>query len=385
MEQLVITESGKKLVHTIIGVRAGWRHERPGKRGITHLLEHAVFFGNKHHPAPDSEAAEYGVSLGGMSLPECTLFYFTSTRDSFLRIFTALLSLIYHPEFDEEKLKKEKEEKIITAVNQEADYTPWELAQEWAKNMLFDWDFMSSLGTEEELKAVTKGNLQDWHGKYYHANNSFMVLHGDVRRDEVIRLVQDAEIPSRGEIPEPTKSNWNQKDVFVTKEGMRKAEMVYGFRIPEYKPEWEALSVILGNYPLSKHWKDEFSASTYTVGSQLEWTSAGGGFFLYFGANSLDDTAEIDRNLWSLIQDFRVDENEFGFAKETRLLDVWKMKEGGERGLLRFAACNPRFRYKGFDEMAKKIDRLDRKDVLALSEVLLDKENAVRAVVAGER
>ncbi len=384
MEQLVITEGGKKLVHITIGIRAGWRHEIPGKRGITHLLEHAVFLGNERHPTPDSEAAEYGVSLGGMSLPECTLFYFTSRKEAFARILPTLLSLIYHPTFDHDKLKREKDERIITAVNQEADLTPWELAHEWAKNMLFNWDFMSSLGTEAELKLITKRDLQDWHRQCYHSENSFVVVHGDVRGDEVAKLVEDAEIPKRGKAPEPTRANWGERQVCVQREGMRKAEMVYGFRIPEYKPEWEILSVILGNYPLSKLCNDEFSTLTYTVGSRLEWTPSCGGFFLYFGANSMKDTAIIDRNLWSLLRDLRIDENEFRFARETRLLDIWKMKEGGERGLLRFVACNPNLRYRDFDEMAVGVDRLDKRDVLALSELLLSNENTVRAVVAGE-
>jgi len=384
MEQLVITEGEKKLVHIIIGIRAGWRHERPGERGITHLLEHAIFLGNDRHPTPDSEAAEYGVSLGGMSLPECTLFCFTSRKEAFAKILPTLLSLIYHPAFDHDKLEKEKDEKIITAVNQEADFTPWELAHEWAKNLLFNWDFMSSLGTEDELKLITKRDLQDWHRQCYHSENSFVVVHGDVRGDEVAKLVEDAEIPESGEIPEPRKVNWNEQEVFVKKEAMRRSEMVYGFRIPEHKPEWELLSIVLGNYPLSKLRKDQFSTLTYTVGSRLGWTSTYGGFFLYFGAKSYADTTEIDKNLWSLLEDLRIDENEFKFATETRLLDIWKMKEGGERGLLRFVACNPNLRYRDFDEMAVGVDRLGKRDVVALSELLLNNENRVRAVVAGE-
>lgn len=384
MDQLIITESGKKLVHTIIGIRAGWRHERLGKRGITHFLEHAMFLGNDRHLAPDNEAAEYGVSLGGMSLPECTLFHFTSRKEAFARVLPTLLSLIYHPAFNHDRLEREKDEKIITAVNQEADFTPWELAQEWAKNILFSRDFMLSLGTEEELKSVTRGDLRDWHRKYYHSKNSFVVVHGDVPGDEVTRLIEGAEITGTGQIPEPTQIYWDAKEVFVKREGMRRAEMVYGFRIPEYKPEWEILSVILGNYPLSKLWKDEFSTFTYTVGSRLEWTPSCGGLFLYFGANSMEDTAIIDRNLWSLLEDLRIDENELKFATETRLLDIWKMKEGGEQGLLRFVACNPDLRYRSFDAMAKGVDRLDKTGVVALSELLLNKDNMVRAIVAGE-
>lgn len=383
MEQLFITESRKNLVHTIIGIKTGWRHEKVGKRGITHFLEHAIFLGNDDYPSPDNEVAKYGVSLEGMAMPEHTIFFFTSSKDDFAKNFTLLLSLIYQPKFDEEKLNKEKEEKILTTINQESNFTPRELAHEWAKNILFNWDFMSSLGTEEELMSITKGDLEDWHRKYYHAQNSFIVIYGDVRKDEVIKLIERAEVPLNGEIPEPTKINWDKKESFTKSEGMRNAEMVYGFGIPEYNIEWEILSVILGNYPISKLWKDRFSKFTYTVGSQLKWTSTGGGFFLYFGANSIGDTYEIDKNLWSLFEDLEIDEDEF--AKKIKLIEIWRMKESGEQGLLRFISLNPFLRYKNFDEMAEKINQTDKKKILALSKRLLNKENVVKIIVAGER
>jgi hypothetical protein len=33
MEKWVVTDKTKSLVHAVVGVRSGWRHEKDGKRG----------------------------------------------------------------------------------------------------------------------------------------------------------------------------------------------------------------------------------------------------------------------------------------------------------------------------------------------------------------
>ncbi|HRU73961.1 MAG TPA: insulinase family protein [Caldisericia bacterium] len=117
-------ERSKALAHAIIGIKAEWRNEKIEKRGITHFLEHAIFLGNKCYPTPNNQVAKYGVQLEGMTLPEYTIFFFTSAKEDFTEILSIFLSLIFNPKFNKVKLEKEKKDKIITAVIQESDFTP---------------------------------------------------------------------------------------------------------------------------------------------------------------------------------------------------------------------------------------------------------------------
>jgi predicted Zn-dependent peptidase len=385
MEQLIITEKAKNLVHVVIGIKAGWRHEETGKRGITHFLEHAIFLGNKSHPFPDDEMAKCGASLDGMTLPEHTLFFFTSSKEDFAKIFSLLLSLLFHPEFCKERLEKEKKGSIITAVVRETDHTPWELSHEWAKNLVFNWDFRLSLGKEEDIELLTKEDLTAWHRRYYHSLNSFIVIFGDVQEDEATRLVEEANIPLSSEVPSPLEIYWDKKEMFVERKGTKNVEMVYGFNLSQYDIKWELLSVILGNYPISKLWDEKFSKFTYTVGSQLEWTMRGGGFFLYFGATSIGSTYDIDKNLWFLLENLEIAVRELEFVKKIKLLEILKMKEGGERGLFKFVFHNPFLCYKNFEEMIKRINSVKKEEVLALAEELLNKSNVVRVMVGARK
>jgi len=369
----------------VIGIKAGWRHEEIGKRGITHFLEHTVFLGNKSHPTPDNEVAKYGITIDGMTLPEYTLFFFTSTKENFAEILNIFLSLIFHPDFDETKLEREKQDNIITAITQESDYTPWELAEEWAKNLVFNWQFLTSLGTEQDIKSLMKEDLVIRHRKYYHAGNSFIIIYGDTQENEVAKLIKDANIPSSGEIPSPLYVQYDKKEIFIKKEGMKNVETVYGFKLPRYAPEWEILRIILGNYPISKLWEEKFSKFTYTLDSKLKWTTTGGGFFLYFGVTSPDNVLKINRNLWNLLKDLKINEEELELAKKIRTLEILKMKEEGEQGLLKFVTCNPSLMYKDFKEMVKKINQVKREKVLSLIKEFLTRENAVRVRIGTNR
>ncbi len=378
MKQLVIKEQSKSLVHTVIGIKTGWRHEPVGKRGISHFLEHAVFLGNPSYPAPDDEVAKYGVQLNGMTGPEHILFYFTSMKEDFNKIFRLFLSLIFHPGFDETRLEKEKKEKIIPAVSQESDYTPWELAYEWARNLVFNWQFITNLGTEEEIALLTKDDLIDWHRRYFHADNSFILIYGDIEEHEIAKTLKDIDIPSNRERPVALKVNHEKKEIFIEREGVDNVEMVYGFRLPHYDIGWEILRVILGNYSISRLQK-EFGEFTYTVGSTLEWTSTGGGFFLYFGATSIEAAHSVDKRLSQVLERLDIDEQELALAKKIRILEIVKMKEGGERGLMRFLACSPYLR--NFEEMIEGIRWVNKDRILSLAREFLIRQRAVKVGV----
>jgi len=382
MEHLSIPGRSKDLVHAVISIRTGWRHEEANKRGISHFLEHAIFLGNKTHPLPDYETGKLGVELQGMTLPEHTLFFFTSSNKDFSGILGLFLSLIFHPGFEESKIEKEKKEAILGAVVHQADFTPWNLAHQWAKNLLFNWHFALSLGTKETLKPLTRKDLEAWHAKCYHEANSFLLIYGDIEEEKVLRIVEEAQIPSRKETPSPVEIFWKDKDIFIEREGMKNVETVYGFKVSQYDPTWELLKILLGNHPISKLWEEIFSKYTYTVGSSLEWVATGGGFFLYFGATSSSYVPEIERNLWELLQNPKIDEEKVVLAKKIRSLEISKMKEGGERGVLDFLSCNPLLEYRDFDEAIDKVNQTQKRQCLDLIERLfLEKQNTVRATV----
>lgn len=381
MDQWVINERSKALVHAIIGIRAGWRHETDRKRGITHFLEHALLLGNDSYPSPDIESWKRGIQISGMTNPEHTLFWSTSTKEDFQEVFRLLLSLVFHPHFNEDKIEKEKHTKIIPAVVHETDFTAWELAYEWAMNLTFDWDFFQSLGVEKDIVSLTKENLMAWHKRYYGSPNSFVVISGDVGENKVAGIVEEADVPSNAEKPSPLQHHWNKKQIFVERNGMKNTEVVYGFRLPHYDVRYEILNIVLCRYPLGKLWRDAFCKFSFTTSSKLEWTSTSGGLFVNFAANSCGNVSEIDKNLWQLLRDFDIEERELEAAKKAMLLKMLLAKEGGEQTLLNFVRHPSVFIQGSHEKMLREVKQVDKTQMLTLANSCLNEQNAVRVLV----
>ena len=381
MERVIIKDTSKELVHCIIGIRAGWRHEPPGRRGITHFLEHGIFLGNEEYPNPDEVAHRYGVEINGITLPEHTLFYFTSLKEDYPRILQCLLSIIFHPDLEEEKLEEEKKKAILTAIVQESDYTPWELAYAWGENLVFNWDFKLSLGREEDLVPMGTRELREWHSKYYHQENCFMLIFGDVKDREIDNIIAKARIKSDGEIPSPFLIPWKEKEVKIKKDTVN-VEMVYGFKITEFDVSLELVSQLFGScHGMLEEWDTAFDKYVYVKETKMKWNLKEGGLFFYFGATSHGNAMRIDEMFWDILNNVKITPERVELAKKLSLIEALKMKEGGERGLFRFFHRNPRLYSGGFKEYVEKLNRVTLEDIIKAKDKHLIPDNCFKAFV----
>lgn len=384
MKKLIIKDKTKKLVNIIIGVDIGFRNEPPGKRGITHLLEHVIFLGNESHPDPDSEVGKFGIYLNGMTLPEKTLFFFTSLKEDFSKIFEIFLDIIFNPSFDKEKILKEKGHSIITAIVNEEDYTPWELSFEWCQNLIFNWDFRYSLGTKEDLIKIDENVLKEWHKNYFTYDNSFVLINGDVDEKNLDNLINKYLKNKTGLRPSFVNYDFKEKEIFIQRNGVKNAETHFGFKIFNFELKFEILEVLFGNYPISILWDEKFKEHSYMVESKVIWSKTHGGFFIYFGANSLGDLEIIEEKFFDTIENYNLTDETLEIAKKIKMVEILKLKESGERGLIKFLNINPNFVFKDFDEIIENIKKIEKDEIINLVREIFKKENLYKVIVSDE-
>ena len=362
--------SDKRLANVLLSVNVGWSHEPIGKRGISHFLEHAVFLGNEEHPDPDKEVAKYGAILNGETLADRTIFYFTSLPEDVPEILNILLSLVYNPAFPEEKVWKEKESKIIPAVVKESDYRPWELAYEWARNLIFEWDFRYSMGTKEELKNTGIEGLKDWHRKYYHAENSNLLVPESIE-------VQDFKIPTGGKRPEVQKVR-HKENRKVIERGLENAEIVCAFPLEKYDIRAYLLSVILGNFPTSIFWQ-AFHRDAYMVESKVEWYNSRGALFLYLGANTKNER-KMREKFESFIEKLRISREDVEIAKKILSIEILE-KERSVYSMENLLKFDPLLRYGSFAEILEEINNISFREMKEHATGILNSKDMYEVVV----
>ncbi len=368
MDLTIVEDKGRSLIRVDVVVRCGWRHEVPGKRGISHFLEHAILSGGKSHCPRQVDPIRYGTILNGVTKPEHVEFCFSAKKKYALDVMRTLMSLVFHLDLDENGLSRIREFEIAPAVVQESDYTAWELAEEWAGNLVFDWDFRSSLGTEADIVGIQSRELVDWHTRYYHGANTSINTSGDLSKEDVERIIQDADVSDKGENPVVSRIKWDRSMISVKRDETRNIEVVFGFRIARWEPAWELIR-ILGNYPLYRLWDRELNDLSVSTSSKLKETSSESGFFISFGATSRMNAMKIDKNLVKMLENVKIKESDVKIARKIRSLEILRMKDN--RDLSKDKA----------QEMMAEIDDVDADEILSLTRKALNEENAVKVLV----
>ena len=367
MKTIILKNPCKKLVNVLIGIKVGWRHEPEGKKGISHFTEHLIFEGNENYPEPDNFAKSYGIEIDGMTLFENTLFYFTAKKENWKDIFEMLLSIIFYPSLSK-KFKEIKENEILTAIIQESDYTPWELAYEWAHNLVFETDFRKSLGTKENLNLIEVNDVKEWHKKYYHTENSFIVVNGDVEKEEVKNLISKMNLPDKGEKPEIQHVFWKEKCKKI-KFNTHNVEMVLGAKV-DYHPGWQILLEIIGGCsPIKEEWKNIFGKYTYTMETKLINHLVDSGIFLYFGCTSYKNAEKIREILPDYLKNMQIHKEEIELAKKRVEIKILNTLEDGENAVLEIPLkINPRLQYMEPERYLNEIKRVTVEEIEKLKD-----------------
>ena len=175
-----------------IFVGAGSINEDAENNGISHFIEHMLFKGTKTRNAYQiaDEMESIGANINAFTSKMLTAYYTVST-DEYAEECIDILSDIYlNATFTGENLEREK-----TVVYEEINMTEDD-GEDLAFELLNKAHFKDTplakpiLGTVETVKKMDKAMILDYMGKYYTANNTVVVIVGNIEEDKAKALVE---------------------------------------------------------------------------------------------------------------------------------------------------------------------------------------------------
>ncbi len=176
-------------------VTTGARYEREPVSGISHFIEHMLFKGTTKRPtAQDIAVAIEGIGgfFNASTGQELTNYWVKVAHQHFDTGLDVLSDMLCAPVFDAVEIEKERRV-IIEELRQTFD-SPDELVS-------LDLDALMWLphplgrdvaGTPESVSAITRADMLDYLGRYYHANNLIVSVSGYVRAPQVIAKLETA-------------------------------------------------------------------------------------------------------------------------------------------------------------------------------------------------
>ncbi|MDD3453432.1 MAG: pitrilysin family protein [Bacilli bacterium] len=156
--------------------------------GIAHFLEHKLFE-QKTGDDPFSFFANNGASNNAATNYNKT-YYLFSGPDNFKENINYLLNFVQDPYFTDKNVEKEKNI-IIQELKLYKD-NPFRLGfQKIMFNSFHENPIkIPVIGTEEDIKSITKEDLYKCYNTFYHPSNMILTISGNVEPDEIIEIIK---------------------------------------------------------------------------------------------------------------------------------------------------------------------------------------------------
>ena len=255
---IVKVDNRSPVVVSQLWYRVGSMDEVPGKTGLSHMLEHMMFKGTK--TLKSGEFSKIIARNGGRENAFTTqnyTTYFQTLEKSRLPIAMKLeADRMQNLQFKDDEFKHERAV-VIEERRLRTDDKPEGRLYESFLNAAYKVSPYGRpvIGSMKDLKNLTVDDARKWYLKWYVPNNATLVIVGDVKPKNVIKLAKKyfGSIP-RGRLPErhiPVEPIQNKTRSVVLKIPARVPSILIGFHTPvigQDKEEWEpyALDMLAG-------------------------------------------------------------------------------------------------------------------------------------------
>ncbi len=221
-----------KEVHTAplvawwVWYRVGSRHERTGRTGLSHWVEHMMFKGTRRFPNDETErriAREGGVR-NAMTWIDWTAYYETLPADKIDFALRLEADRMRHALFPAGEVEAERT--VIISEREGNENNPaFRLAEE-VQNAAFRVHpyHHEVIGDMADLHTMTRADLVAHYRQYYAPNNAVVVAVGDFRTRAMLARLQDlfgayAAQPLEPVAPRPEPEQRGERRVTLTGEG----------------------------------------------------------------------------------------------------------------------------------------------------------------------
>ena len=193
------------VVLSSIWYKVGGAYEHDGITGISHVLEHMMFEGTKKYGPGvfNTLISENGGRQNAMTSQDWTMYYQQISADKLPLIFKLeadrMRGLLLQPKRFKKELQVVMEERRMRVDDNPQGLT-WERFK--AAALVNNPYHHPVVGWMTDIKHLTLQDTRRWYDKWYVPNNAIVVVVGDVKPAQVLKLAQQYFGPlKRGDVP----------------------------------------------------------------------------------------------------------------------------------------------------------------------------------------
>lgn len=223
---LVREEHTAPLVSVWCWYRVGSKDEGPGRTGASHFVEHLNFKGSTNIPRDQVKGLveRFGGAWNGYTWVDQTAYFETATRDALDRLLFIEAERMANCLYDPADCESERTVIISELMGTEND--PDQLLEiELTATAFAAHPYRHpTIGWLPDLQAMTRDELYAHYRRFYTPANATLVVVGDVRPDDVVRLAAErfggiAAAPDAGRLCSTEPPQRGERRVTLEREG----------------------------------------------------------------------------------------------------------------------------------------------------------------------
>ena len=161
--------------------------------GLSHLYEHMFFKSNKDYKSQDDfrkATDKLNMTYNGQTLEENVTYYFTLPKENTTKGLDFMNSAIRYPRF--KKADMLEENPIVDAEFQRHESNPYYVLIDTINHLLWgnNYSRKNIIGNHQVILSATPEKMEIIKNKFYHPNNSLLIIAGDVEHDEIFPAVE---------------------------------------------------------------------------------------------------------------------------------------------------------------------------------------------------
>jgi zinc protease len=242
LQVIVVPNRLSPAVSQMVWYKVGAADEKPGKTGLAHYLEHLMFRGSAAVAPGDfsKDIAAQGGDDNAFTSYDYTAYFEKVAADRLPMIMQMEAERMQHLRITPETASPELQV-VIQERQQRTDNDPEGRFSE-KLNAKFRPGHPYGrpvIGWKNEVEKLSVADAQKFYERYYAPNNAVVIISGDVKVDEVMRLaaatygrVPKRAVPRRAAVPAtpaPATHRFIQTDA-----GVEQAQIVWHFAAPSY-------------------------------------------------------------------------------------------------------------------------------------------------------
>lgn len=375
-------------------VQAGTRDEAEDEYGLAHFVEHMLFKGTDRRKSWHilNRMERVGGELNAYTTKEETFIYSVFMEEHFVRALDLLSDLVFHANFPETEIDKEREV-ILDELNSYKD-DPAELIFDEFENILYDGHSLGHaiLGTEASLRMFGPSSGRSFTDRYYQPENMVFFSMGRRPFGQVRKEVEKYVGGLADHVLHPVRRKptvYNPQSIRKKKE-THQAHVLLGGRsyglYDEKRIPFYLLNNMLGGPGMNSRLNvslRERKGLVYTVESNVTSYTDTGVFSIYFGTDpkQVDKALSLVSKELKSLREKRLTDGQLAAAKKQLVGQFGVSSDNREGTFLNLGKSYLYYdRYDSLPEVIAQIEQVSGSDLLEVANEVLAPEALSRLI-----